>query len=101
MYPISLYPITLGIHLHHWHHIIELHVLLPYLPTTLHCLHSFLEIVLVDDTGFDRSGGDEGDGCAGNVGGEHGTHEDGLNGGDGGVGVALNVSVSVTRTFAA
>ena len=90
MHAIRFDAITLGIDLHDRHGVVEFHVALADLSTALDGLDSFLQVVRFDSIGSDRGGGDEGDGCAGDEGREHGAHEDGLNGGDGGVGVALD-----------
>lgn len=45
MYTISLNPVVLRIDLHLRHHVIEFHVLLPYLATILHSLYPFLETI--------------------------------------------------------
>ena len=89
MHLIRLDAITLRIDLHLRPVVIKLHVLLPHLPTILHGFDAFGELVGCGHTGGDGCGGDEGYGAGGDEGGEHGAHYYGLDGGDGGVGVAL------------
>ena len=94
-FPISFNRIRLGIDLHFRHEVIPLHILLSDVPAVFHRFDSFLQPVFRYLAGRDARGADEGDGCGGDEGREHRTHDHGLHGRDGGVGVALPYLVFV------
>lgn len=96
MNPIGFNSIVLGIDVHFWHRIVELHILLANFSTSLDSLNAFLEVI-----GFDCARGDarrrhkedrgsRDEGC------KHGTCNNGLDRGDGGIGIALCESLENT-----
>ena len=89
MHAIGLHLITLRIDFHLRHVVVELHIPLPDVPAVLHRLHGLPQTVGLFHTGLERRLRDEGHAVPlGVEGAEHGPGEDGLDGGDGGVGVA-------------
>lgn len=89
MHAIRLNPIILRINSHLWHRIIELHIFFSNFATVLDGLNAFLEVVGGDGAGSDGGLRDEEDRGLGHEGRKHGTGDDGLDGGDGGVRVSL------------
>ena len=89
MNTICLNPIILRIDGHPRSRVVELHIQLADLPTALDGLDALLEVVRGDGAGGDGRFGHEEDGGLGDEGREHGAGDDGLHGGDRGVGIAL------------
>lgn len=94
--PVRLDHVTLWIDPHARHGIIEAHVLLPDATTVFDGLDALAQVVRLHDAVFDGCLRDEEDGGGGDHGREHGSCHDGLDGGDGRVGVALFESISKT-----
>jgi hypothetical protein len=88
-FPISFDGIRLRVDLHLRHEIIPLHILLPDVPAIFHRFDPFLQPVFRYLAGRDARGADECDACSWDERREHRTHDHGLDGRDGGVGVAL------------
>ena len=89
MHAVGLHPIILRIDLHLRHMVVELHIPLPDIATILHRLHRLLQSIFLLHAAGERRLRYERDAVAlGVEGAKHGAGEDGLHGGDGGVGVA-------------
>lgn len=87
--PICLDNVALRIDLHLGHGVVEAHVLLGHGAASLDGLDALAQAVRRNCAGDDGFVGDEEDAGLGDERGEHGAGDDGLDGWDGGVGVAL------------
>ena len=90
-HPVSLHSVSLSVHPHLRLRVVELHVSLANLSAVLDRLHAFAQSVRLNHTRGDGCLGDEGNAAGGNERCEHGTHDDGLDSGDGAIGVALHM----------
>lgn len=91
MHPIGLDPIALRVDPHARHHVVVLHIPLADTAAVPDGLNALLQAVGGDGAAGDGGLRDEEDGGLRDEGREHGAGDDGLDGGDGGVGVALFV----------
>jgi hypothetical protein len=97
MHPIGLDSIRFGIDFHLWPHVVELHVPLADVPAILDCFYALAQAISFHDARGDGGLGHEGNACLRDHRGEHGAHDDGFDGGDGCVRVALEGCVSCGR----
>jgi hypothetical protein len=89
MHPIRLDTVALGIHLHPRHQIVELHVLLADLAAVPHRLNALPQPVAGHEPRIDAGLADKCHAGRWDHGCKHGSHDHGLHGWDGGVGITL------------